>query len=589
MAFGGYLKADTETKVVIGPVVAVGDGFTPVTNLNLGTADEAEILKHNAAAVTDISGYTFAAIGSADGYYNLTIAAGGVDTEGRLTVLINDDSLCLPVRMDFEVVNANVYDSLFAAATTDYLQTDMLQMGGVTQSATDLKDFADTGYNPATHKVAGVVLTDTCTTNTDLVSAANVVDEFETQSQADPTGFHVNVMEVNGTAQTANDNGADINEILTDTGTTLDTLIKDIPTVAEFEARTIPAADYLVASDTLARVTLVDTCTANTDLVSAEDTADAVWDEATSGHTNVGSMGLALGSLYSTLVVRVAQCGDAGSATTIDLDASASAVNDFYKGQLIAIVLGTGAGQARTCTSYAGDTKIATVTPSWATNPDGDSYFAVLNTGSTVVVDWADGGRLDTILDNILTDTNELQTDDIPTTLATIAGYLDTEIAAIVEAVITNAAGADIAADIIALKAETSAIVTDTNELQTDWHDGGRLDLILDIIAADTTTDIPALIATAQADLDTLTGADGATISSASIAAIWDATEAITGQSHSFEYILAWLYRRFFNKQLIIDANGNIAIRNEADGADIATGNVVDNAGTTTMAAFTIA
>ena len=48
-------------------------------------------------------------------------------------------------------------------------------------------------------------------------TATQVVDEWETQSQADPTGFHVNVLEVNGTAQTANDNGADINEILIDT------------------------------------------------------------------------------------------------------------------------------------------------------------------------------------------------------------------------------------------------------------------------------------------------------------------------------------------------------------------------------------
>ena len=60
-----------------------------------------------------------------------------------------------------------------------------------------------------------------------LSAAGNtaVIDEFETQSQADPTGFHVNVMEVNGTAQTANDNGADINDILTDTGTTIPGLI----------------------------------------------------------------------------------------------------------------------------------------------------------------------------------------------------------------------------------------------------------------------------------------------------------------------------------------------------------------------------
>lgn len=49
----------------------------------------------------------------------------------------------------------------------------------------------------------------------------------------------------------------------------------------------------------------------------------------------------------------------------------------------------------------------------------------------------------------------------------------------------------------------------------SDWINGGRLDLILDIIAADTTTDIPALIATAQADLDTITGADGVTLATA--------------------------------------------------------------------------
>jgi hypothetical protein len=46
----------------------------------------------------------------------------------------------------------------------------------------------------------------------------------------------------------------------------------------------------------------------------------------------------------------------------------------------------------------------------------------------------------------------------------------------------------------------------------TDWENGERLDLILDIIAADTTTDIPALIATAQADLDLITGSDGVTL-----------------------------------------------------------------------------
>jgi hypothetical protein len=49
----------------------------------------------------------------------------------------------------------------------------------------------------------------------------------------------------------------------------LDTQIADLPTVAEFEARTLAAANYFdPAVDVVARVTLVDTTTTNTDMVS---------------------------------------------------------------------------------------------------------------------------------------------------------------------------------------------------------------------------------------------------------------------------------------------------------------------------------
>lgn len=130
-----YLKADTNTEVLIGPVVAVGDGFTPVTTLSPSTADEAELIKYGGATpltVTDINASAMTAITGADGYYTLDLSTGNTDTEGFLTVLFNDDSLCLPVRHDFMVVNANVYDSLFAAAATDYLQTDVTQIRGKT-------------------------------------------------------------------------------------------------------------------------------------------------------------------------------------------------------------------------------------------------------------------------------------------------------------------------------------------------------------------------------------------------------------------------------------------------------------------------
>ena len=99
----------------------------------------------------------------------------------------------------------NAADVALILADTGELQAD--DVPGLIAA---LKDF-----DPTADPVA---LVDVVTTNSDLVSAAAVVNEWETQSQADPTGFHVNVLEVAGTAQTANDNGADINAILIDTG-----------------------------------------------------------------------------------------------------------------------------------------------------------------------------------------------------------------------------------------------------------------------------------------------------------------------------------------------------------------------------------
>jgi hypothetical protein len=161
-----FLKADTNTEVLIGPVVAVGDGFTPVTTLSPSTADEAELIKYGGASaltVTSISGSTMTAISGADGYYTLDISTGNTDTEGFLTVLFNDDSLCLPVRHDFMVVNANVYDSLFAAATTDYLQTDAVQISSDSTAADNLEAATDgTGYT----FTSCVMPTTTAVTNT---------------------------------------------------------------------------------------------------------------------------------------------------------------------------------------------------------------------------------------------------------------------------------------------------------------------------------------------------------------------------------------------------------------------------------------
>jgi hypothetical protein len=86
--------------------------------------------------------------------------------------------------------------------------------------------------------------------------------------------------------------------------------------------------------------------------------------------------------------------------------------------------------------------------------------------------------------------------------LATVAGYLDTEIA---------------------------AILADTNELQTDWADGGRLDLILDARASQASVDdLPtnAELATSQAAADDATLAAIAALNNLSSAQVQTAAAA---------------------------------------------------------------
>jgi hypothetical protein len=70
----------------------------------------------------------------------------------------------------------------------------------------------------------------------------------------------------------------------------------------------------------------------------------------------------------------------AGAATTITLDAGASATDGRYVGYGIYLYGGTGGGirgvgQERTIIAYVGATKVATVAQAWGTNPDNTSTF----------------------------------------------------------------------------------------------------------------------------------------------------------------------------------------------------------------------
>lgn len=170
---GLFLKQSTAVDVIVGPFIDDGDGKTAETLLTI-TQAEVRLSKNGGNMAQKNEGTNLAH--DELGYYDCNLNATDTNTLGRLQLMIHEAG-ALPVYHEYMVVTANVYDTL---CSTDLFQTDLTQMGGVAQSATDLKDFADAGYDPATNKVQGVVLTDLATATTDVTNDVGI-----TQAGAD--------------------------------------------------------------------------------------------------------------------------------------------------------------------------------------------------------------------------------------------------------------------------------------------------------------------------------------------------------------------------------------------------------------------
>lgn len=282
--------------------------------------------------------------------------------------------------------------------------------------------------------------------------------------------------------------------ILVDTGTTLDTKLNDIQ-----------GATFSSATDSLEAI---------------RNRGDSAW----TGSPTTSNSGTA----------------QAGSTSSITLESGASAANDTYNGQVVYISAGTGAGQSRAIADYVGSTKVATVITNWATAPDNTSVYevypdditeipaiptvaqiadavwdentaghtiagtfgeqvkndidAILTDTGELQADWTDGGRLDLILDAINADTNELQGDWVN------GGRLDLILDAILADTVTlgSPAGADLAADIAAIKAETASILTDTATLGAPVGADLSADIAANLAAINALNDLSAADVNAQ-------------------------------------------------------------------------------------------
>jgi hypothetical protein len=142
-----WAKQSTAATLIVGPILdSTGAEYASAVIGDLSISKNGGTLTALAAAAT----LTVVA----NGQYTLVMTTGNLDTLGRLQITCNKSTYQMPP-IGLVVVPAMVFDSMVLG--TDVLQGDTVQIGGDTQSATDLKDFADAGYDPATNTVAAVL------------------------------------------------------------------------------------------------------------------------------------------------------------------------------------------------------------------------------------------------------------------------------------------------------------------------------------------------------------------------------------------------------------------------------------------------
>jgi hypothetical protein len=200
-----------------------------------------------------------------------------------------------------------------------------------------------------------------------------------------------------------------------------------------------------------------------------------------------------------------------GGASTITLDASASAVEEYYTGAAIIIKSGAGNLQAaRRITAYDGTTKIATVTPAWETAPNGTSTFVLLAAPSTVDVGHWQGTAVTTSGTSAKPEVDMFSISDdsaAADSLETKAPTLNTTTPPTAEAIVAEMdSGSTQLADLITYTEGASpALIADAvlDELLSGHTTAGSLGKAIADILADTGTDgvvIAAATMTAIAD-----------------------------------------------------------------------------------------
>lgn len=186
--------------------------------------------------------------------------------------------------------------------------------------------------------------------------------------------------------------GSALNDALVDTGTTIPNLIA----TAQADLDIITGSDGVTISS-----------------ASESSAVDAVWDEVLNAatHNVASSAGRRLRQVTSVITHEGTAQGPGTGNNQIQLSADASSTDGAYDPSMIAIVGGTGAGQARYILEYNGTTKVAVLGRDWKDNPDATSQYIVIADAGRMHVNegLAQGGTSNSItLNSLASSTNDV-------------------------------------------------------------------------------------------------------------------------------------------------------------------------------------
>ena len=392
MSYIGELQANTAVDILIGPFVDDTDGKTAETALTI----DVELSKNGQALANknDATAPVHEGTGTIDGYYNCELDATDTNTEGQLTIVCFATG-ALPVRHDASVLSQAAWLSKYTAKDTGYLDVNVKAISEDTAAADNAESMFDgTGYAGGTARLkvdvdtlktqavtCGAGVTILASVGTAATSTAQTGDSYAIVNGA--SGL-VNIKTDTAAIKTMTDKigtvtntggTATIGAILGDfANTALVTRVADIKTQTGTAGAGLTAIPWNAAWDAEVQSECDDAITANAVILDLPTTAE--FNARTLVAANYFDP-----AADTVIITRPtgAVATDGGNSTTVFKTTLSSAVDNFWNGAYLKITSGALLGQVRKISDYDGTNKIVTVDTAFTAIPADDVTFSLVN------------------------------------------------------------------------------------------------------------------------------------------------------------------------------------------------------------------